>query len=106
MAGSALLGEPPATHDDALIYKALVMLNGTDNFPVPTTSLLSDRPPNDFNGGPQRVAIILLMILVILFATARLWAQRYRKTRHITFWISNIFLFTATVCSQRASLLQ
>jgi hypothetical protein len=30
MAGSALLGDPPATPDDALIYKALVILNGLD----------------------------------------------------------------------------
>lgn len=99
MAGSALLGEPPATHDDALIYKALEIYNGSGYFPLPSKSLVTDRPPDDYNGEPLVAALGVLMTLVILFTAARVWAQRFRKKRHIWFWVSHVFLFFAAVLS-------
>lgn len=98
MAGSALLGEPPATYDDVLIYNALLMLNGTTYFPVPSESLVTDRPPDDSNSAPLVAATVVLMTLVILLTAARVWAQQYRKKRHFTFWVSNVFLFFSAVC--------
>jgi hypothetical protein len=98
MALSALLGEPPATHDDALVYKALMMLNGTGYFKPPTEYRNKNRPPDDFNGTPMIAAISFLMGCVIFFTAARVWAQQYRKKHHIAFWISNVFLFFSAVC--------
>ncbi|OKL55880.1 hypothetical protein UA08_08845 [Talaromyces atroroseus] len=96
MTGSALLGEPPATPDDSLIYKALVILNGSDSFPNPTQYADAVKPPNDFDGNSQLSADVALLIIVVLSTAARVWAQRYRKKRHVAFWMSNVFLFLST----------
>lgn len=97
MTGSALMGEPPATHKDALIYKGFVIINGTDYFTLPSESLLANMPPNDFKGRPMIAAAIVLIILVILLTGARVWAQQYLRRQHISFLISNIFMLCAAV---------